>query len=205
VSAPVVHEPFVQLEQQRSAYRAGMWMFLASEVMLFGMLLLTYTLCRSTYPAAFQVVGAETEKVLETVNTVVLLTSSLTMVLAVKKEKPVLLLLITAALGVLFVVLKASEWASDIHKGYLPGSNFHWTKPGASPREAELFFYLYFMMTGIHMLHLSLGVCAILTLAFLTWRGRKLSQEIELGGLFWHFVDIVWVFLYPLFYLIPKR
>jgi len=182
-----------------------MWVFLASELMLFGVLFVTYTICRCTYPDAFAMVGAETNKVLGTVNTLVLLTSSLTMAIAIQRPRPSKLLLITALLGALFVLIKASEWATDIHKGFLPGAGFHWTQPGATPREAELFFFLYFVMTGIHMVHLSIGVSVILLFAVLTWRGRKLKQEIEMVGLYWHFVDIVWVFLYPMFYLIPRR
>jgi cytochrome c oxidase subunit 3 len=199
-----VHEPFVDLKQQGNAYRAGMWAFMASEIMLFGVLFLCYTLCRCTYGSAFAVVGAETNKPLETLNTFVLLTSSLTMALAVQKKRPVGLLLVTAALGVVFIALKSTEWSSDIGHGYLPGSHFHWAKPGATPREAELFFFLYFVMTGIHMAHLSIAVFLLLTFTVLVLRGKEISQAVELGGLYWHFVDIVWVFLFPLFYLIPK-
>ena len=200
-----VHEPFVDERQQANAYRAGMWIFLASEMMLFAVLFLSYAICRWTYPEAFSVVGQETEKLLGTANTFVLLTSSLFMAMAVSRPRPVFLLLVTAALGVLFIGLKGYEWVGDIHKGYLPGGGFHWTKPGATTREAELFFYLYFVMTGIHMVHLTIGVGVASTLAFLSWRGRKIGQAVEMGGLYWHFVDVVWVFLYPLFYLIPHR
>ena len=200
-----VHEPYVDAKQQANAYRAAMWIFLASELMLFGVLFLSYALCRATYPNAFQVVGQETDKLLGTANTFVLLTSSLFMAVAVNRPRPVLLLLVTAGLGALFIFLKGYEWVGDIHKGLLPGGGFHWNKPGASPREAELFFYLYFVLTGIHMVHLSIGVTVALTLAFLSWRGKAIGQAVEMGGLYWHFVDVVWVFLYPLFYLIPHR
>ena len=205
MSIELVHEPYVDAQQQANAYRAGMWIFLASELMLFGVLFLSYTICRWNYPDAFSVVGQETDKLLGTANTLVLLTSSLFMAMAVSRPRPVFLLLVTAALGSLFIFLKGYEWMSDIHKGYLPGSGFHWTKSGAAPRQAELFFYLYFVLTGIHMIHLSIGVLVASALAYLTWRGRQIGQAVEMGGLYWHFVDIVWVFLYPLFYLIPHR
>lgn len=208
-----LHEQYEDLDQQRQSYNAGFWVFLASEVMFFGVLFLSYAICRIWFADAFRVVGQEPDQKMGTLNTLVLLTSSLTMALAVRaaklrREFPMLLLLLaTAVLGSVFLGIKFYEWWVDIQHYHLPGAAFQWTKPGATPREAEMFFFLYFAMTGVHALHLSIGVLVVLGTIVMYLLGhpsvRRAASPVEMLGLYWHFVDIVWVFLYPMFYLIP--
>jgi cytochrome c oxidase subunit 3 len=146
---------------------------------------------------------------LGTINTAVLLTSSLTMALAVhaaKKARPKtvsLLLLVTMALGCCFLGIKAAEYTDHIQHHLLPGSGFMFSKvPDVAPPGAELFFCLYFVMTGIHAFHMLLGVSLLSWMTIRVRRGRLSPTAIEMSGLYWHFVDVIWIFLYPLFYLI---
>lgn len=198
---------YATLEQQGETAQLGMWVFLATETLFFGAVLLGYTVLRRAYPAEFAAAGHETKLVIGTVNTAVLLTSSATMAWAVNVAKAgerrrllTWLLVATALLGLLFVGLKGLEYSQEYDEHLVPGINFD-TSHGFP---FELFYYLYFVMTGIHAVHLTIGIGLVTVMAVRAWRGAfsaVYNSPIEVTGLYWHFVDLVWIFLYPLIYL----
>jgi cytochrome c oxidase subunit 3 len=193
--------------QRREAAVLGMWVVLATEVMLFGPLLLGYTIYRCAYPHAFAEASHLLVRSIGAANTAVLLTSSLTMALGVhaaregRRRRVALHLALTAGLGAAFLALKGVEYAIDVHEGTLPVLAF---RPGAlqEPAHAELFLVFYWILTGLHALHLTIAVAVVAGLAVLAWRGADSSVAVENAGLYWHFVDLVWVFLFPLLYLV---
>jgi cytochrome c oxidase subunit 3 len=177
----------------------GMWIFLATEILLFSMLFFTFGLYRHLYPADFSLGTNHLNLVIGTINTAVLLTSSFTMVLAVhQKGSSKIPFLATLALGALFLVLKAYEYLAHYHEGLFPILN--WQPPAGSPH-LLLFFFLYFFMTGLHALHLLIGLVLV---SMATAHGRKKQDFLENIGLYWHFVDVVWIFLFPALYLIGR-
>jgi cytochrome c oxidase subunit 3 len=209
--APVAHQ-FETAEQQRHAATLGMWLFLATEVLFFGGLFFAYTVYRVKYTAAFHEASAHTLLAFGSVNTGVLLFSSFTMVMAVraaqmlKRSAVVGFLLVTAVLGVAFLTIKGFEYAHEIREGLLPDSHFH--IEGADPHLARMFFYLYFLMTGLHALHVTIGVVMLIIFAIrakVTARLAGMATAVDVLGLYWHFVDIVWVFLFPLIYLASRH
>ncbi|HXS52415.1 MAG TPA: cytochrome c oxidase subunit 3 [Usitatibacter sp.] len=199
----------VDVPWRRETASLGMWVFLATEVMFFGVLFLAYTHARIVDPQGFAAASRLTHEWLGTINTAVLLTSSLTMALAVRngwaghRTIVIRLLWATAALGLAFIVIKAIEYSLEWRDGLVPVLNF--TYAGANRRGVETFFFLYFLMTGVHAVHLTIGV---LLVAWLALRDRDPSRPVhrresaECIGLYWHFVDCVWIFLYPLIYLV---
>lgn len=208
----LVAEQFDDIEQQHEAAKLGMWIFLATEVLFFGGLFLSYTVYRYLNPDTFAAASRHTEVVLGGVNTAILLFSSTLMALAVRaaqlrQRRPLVwLLLATAFFGILFMGVKAFEYYKDYTEHVVPGANFVWHE--ANPGAAEMFFWLYYAMTGLHAIHVTIGIAVMLVLALLARRGRFTSgnyMAIEVAGLYWHFVDIVWVFLFPLLYLAGHR
>lgn len=206
-----VAEQFQQPEQQREAATLGMWIFLATEVLFFGVLFAAYLIGRVLYPEAFAAASRETELMLGTINTVTLLTSGLTMALAVRAAQAdqrralVVLLVLTALIGLAFLGVKGYEYWKDYQHHLVPGLNFRYD--GAHPDRVELFFVLYFFMTGLHAIHLSLGIGTVVVMAALAKRGHfgaRYFTPIKLTGLYWHFVDTIWIFLYPLLYLVSR-
>jgi cytochrome c oxidase subunit 3 len=202
-------EQFRDLEQQREASSLGMWVFLVTEIMFFGGLFLVYTVARAMHPAAFAQASRHLDVTLGGANTAVLIVSSLTMALAVhasqvgRRKALIGFLAMTIALGCTFLVIKAIEYADKFHHHLVPGRAFSF--PGPQARPAELFFSLYFAMTGLHALHMLIGVGVVAVLLVRTWRGRytvEYHTPVEISGLYWHFVDIIWIFLFPLLYLI---
>lgn len=201
--------PFTSFSQQREAATLGMWGFLGMEVLFFGPMFLGYIVFRINFPDAFMAASRHTLILAGSVNTALLLISSFTMALAVRSAnlledsaKVVRSLLVTLLLGGAFVGIKCFEYSHEIHEGLLPGASFH--LDGADPQQAQMFFYLYFLMTGMHLLHviIGLGLIAVFILrAKLTVRKERFSIAMEQLGLYWHFVDLVWVFLFPLIYL----
>lgn len=195
---------FDDLDQQREADRLGMWAFLTTEVLLFGGLFLGYTVYRALYGAAWVEGAGHNSLAIGTANTAVLLLSSFTVALAVKAAEEeawrsvVGFLGATGVLGGLFLGLKFYEYYLHWQEGYVPGLHFDHAAP-----HLELFFLFYFLMTGLHALHMLIGLGIWTVVGVLAWR-RKLpdAMPVEVAGLYWHFVDIVWVFLYPLFYLL---
>jgi cytochrome c oxidase subunit 3 len=202
---------FDDIEQQHQADELGMWVFLATEIMFFGGLFLAYTIYRHQDEATFAAASAKLDLWLGTVNTAVLLCSSLSMALAVhaarssQRRELVGLLAATIILGSVFLGIKAIEYYRKYEHGLvpLPGFDFEWS--GSSAGHARLFFDLYFLMTGVHAAHMLIGVGILLVLATAAARGQLLGERsvpVHVSGLYWHFVDIVWVFLYPSLYLV---
>ncbi|HEX6288785.1 MAG TPA: cytochrome c oxidase subunit 3 family protein [Herpetosiphonaceae bacterium] len=209
--SPYLAHHFDDLEQQFESARLGTWAFLATEVMFFGGMFLAYTVYRGAYPEAFAEASHHLDWRLGALNTIVLLTSSLTMALAVwagqtgRRRPLIIFLAITMLLGLVFLGVKSVEYTEKYLEGHMPllGLPFAWE--GEHAGQAALFFDLYFVMTGFHALHMIIGIGIIAVLIGLAWRGRFNAHyftPIEMTGLYWHFVDIVWVFLYPLLYLI---
>jgi cytochrome c oxidase subunit 3 len=204
----VAHQ-FDDRAQQKDAGLLGMWVFLATEVLFFGGLFTAYLLLRFKWPAAFAVASEQMDIVLGAVNTGVLLTSSLTMALGVRaaqlghRKGTVALVLITMCLGLVFLGIKAFEYHHKFVEGLFPGEGFRFE--GTSGKQVEAFFVLYFMMTGLHALHMVIGIGLMGTIAGMAWRGKfspTYYTPVEISGLYWHFVDIIWIFLFPLLYLI---
>ncbi len=210
-SATHAHQ-FDDAAQQREAATFGMWIFLATEILFFGGMFLGYTAYRYQYPAAFAEASRHTLLAFGGTNVAVLLLSSATMAFAVRAARMrqraalVWLLVATAVLGATFLVIKGFEYAHEIHEHLLPGRSFHFDGPHAA--HAEMFFYLYFLMTGVHALHVTIGVALIVAFALRakwTHSLTRLETSTDLLGLYWHFVDIVWVFLFPLIYLVDRH
>ncbi len=205
-SGAVLAEQFDDLDQQREADTLGMWVFLATEVLLFSTLILGFVVYRFLYPEAWHVGTEHTKFWIGSANTAVLLTSSLVMALAVHAAKEARwkavtwLLVGTAALGALFLGLKGLEYYLDLHEGFWPGAGFD--VGGPLRQQVELFVVFYYCMTGLHALHMTIGIGVVLTMAILAHRGTMRGHmHVEMTGLYWHLVDIVWLFLYPLLYL----
>ena len=199
-------------EQQREASSLGMWVFLVTEILFFGGLFTAYTVYRHQYARAFAEASRHLDIALGTFNTVVLIVSSLTMALAVwsaatgRRKAIVVFLVLTMILGGVFLGVKAVEYSHKFHDHLVPGPGFHF--PGPNARPAEIFYSLYFTMTGLHAAHMIIGI-GILTVLLLQARKGRYTPEyhtpVEVSGLYWHFVDIVWIFLFPLLYLIGRH
>ena len=203
---------FDDAAQQYEASALGMWVFLVTEIMFFGGLFTAYVAYRTAYSGAFGAASEHLDLTLGAVNTAVLIASSLTMALAVhssqvgKRNALMIFLLLTMLFGSVFLGIKAVEYADKFHHGLVPGPYFTYTGPDAN--QAQLFFSLYFAMTGVHALHMiiGLGILAVLVLQARKGRfGTRYHTPIELTGLYWHFVDIIWIFLFPLLYLIERH
>lgn len=187
--------------------RLGMWLFLFTELVLFGGMFLVYAVYRYTYPAEFHVAAKELNTSLGALNTIILLTSSLTIVLSIvairKKNKnlSVFFQIVTIVLAVGFLVNKYFEWNIKIHHGIFPGSEILLGKGNGE----VIFFGLYYVMTGLHALHVMIGILLIEVMTGYTIKGRINETNyvrLESAGLYWHLVDLIWIFLFPLFYLI---
>ena len=213
VETLALREQFDTEAQQREASSLGMWIFLITEIMFFGGMFLAYTVYRSVYPEVFGVASRSLNEVIGAINTAVLLCSSFTMVLAVRasqlgRRKAVMIFLVlTIALGLVFLGVKGFEWNEKFQEHHVPGATFHLEgTPYQGP--AQLFFSLYFAMTGLHALHMVIGCGIMLFLLWETYRGTYTAEyntPIDMGGLYWHFVDIIWIFLFPLLYLIDRH
>ena len=208
-TSPALLHHFDSAEQQKNASTLGMWIFLVTEIMFFGGLFLCYIVYRTTHPVAFVAASHELDITLGGINTAVLIGSSLTMVLAVSaaqaglRKSLVAFLILTILLGSVFLGIKAVEYHEKFVNHHVPGPSFHFEGPEAA--HAQLFFSLYFAMTGLHALHMIIGIPILLTLAWLAHRGHygaDYHAPVEMTGLYWHFVDIIWIFLFPLLYLL---
>ncbi|HTV05681.1 MAG TPA: cytochrome c oxidase subunit 3 family protein [Acidobacteriaceae bacterium] len=226
--SPHLHHHFASVDQQREASNFGMWLFLLTEIMFFGGMFTAYLIYRNWYYPAF-VAGSHWMIIWAgTLNTVVLICSSFTMAMGVysaeTRNRKALLRYLTATLllGFVFLGIKAFEWHNEWVEHHVPGLNFSIhdfthvdprypdDKP-LSPDMAEktqTYFSLYFLLTGVHALHMLIGVSILFFLIFNAWRGAYTTGHmtfIENFGLYWHFVDIVWIFLFPLLYLISRH
>lgn len=198
--------------QQQLAATLGMWTFLATEVLFFGGMFISYAVYRHWYSDVWAAASRELDMLLGAINTGVLLTSSLTMALAVhaaqtgRQKALIRNLSLTMLFGTVFLGIKAYEYLHKWHEHHVPGAHFQWEQ--ASPAgPAELFFTFYFTMTGVHALHMVVGIGVLTVLIVQAGRGRfheDYYTPVENTGLYWHFVDIVWVFLFPLLYLIER-
>jgi cytochrome c oxidase subunit 3 len=211
------------MEQQREAGTLGMWVFLVTEIMFFGGMFFAYTLYRWKFPMEFASGSNHLDLTLGTVNTVVLILSSFTMAMAVynvqigKRRNVLISLALTIFLGVTFLGIKAVEYHdkyvdSLIPGKLIPGRPFSPEKvhllEGANKNKVEMFYWIYFAMTGMHAIHMIIGVGLLLVLLYFTWKGRygpEYHSPIEVSGLYWHFVDLIWIFLFPLLYLLGRH
>jgi cytochrome c oxidase subunit 3 len=204
-----LQEQFEEMPQQKEAATLGMWAFLATEVLFFGGMFMSYITYRTSYPHAFSEASHHTIVLFGTVNTAILLTSSFTMALAVHAAREnnikwlFRFLVITVAFALAFLAVKGLEYSEDLKEHLWPGPHF---RPELPP-QAQIFWVLYWIMTGVHALHVTVGIGLLSTMAWMTSR-RKFSDAyytpVEMSGLYWHFVDIIWIFLYPLLYLIQR-
>jgi len=203
-----LREQFATPDQQRQTASIGMWVFLVTEVMLFGGLFTAFTVYRLSHPMAFDAASAHMDILLGSINTAVLICSSFTMVMAVhsaetgnQKLLP-LFLLATMAIGAIFLGIKFTEYYLHFKDHMVPALWFQYS--GAHAPEVQMFFVFYFVMTGLHALHMTIGLGIVGVLFFRSMLGSFSAEyytPIDLGGLYWHFIDIVWVFLYAIFYI----
>jgi cytochrome c oxidase subunit 3 len=209
---PALMHHFDDLAQQREAASLGMWVFLATEVLFFGGLFATYMVYRIWYPATFGEASRSLDLTLGAVNTAVLITSSLTMALAVhaaaigRRTALMLFIVATMALGTVFLGIKAVEYYQKFVEHHVPGAGFQFEGP--DPIHAQIFFSLYFAMTGLHALHMIIGLGIMAVMLGMAWWGSFTPEwytPVEVSGLYWHFVDIIWIFLFPLLYLIDRH
>jgi len=230
---PALQHHFENMEQQREAGTLGMWVFLVTELMFFGGMFLAYTLYRSLYPAAFASGSNHLDITLGAVNTGVLILSSFTMAMAVyftqvgKRRPQIICLGLTLILGLTFLGIKAKEYHDKYEDHLIPGTlipgnafnpavahegdhdphKLHLLE-GATVEKVEMFYWIYFAMTGMHALHMIIGAGLLTFLLIYSMKGRfdpEYHSPVEVIGLYWHFVDIVWIFLFPLLYLLGRH
>ncbi|MGA2593662.1 MAG: cytochrome c oxidase subunit 3 family protein [Bryobacteraceae bacterium] len=213
VETLALREQFETPAQQKEASTLGMWIFLVTEIMFFGGMFLAYAVYRSIYPNVFSTASNTLNVVIGAVNTGVLLCSSFTMVLAVRsaqignRKALIVFLILTMLFGGVFLGVKAYEWNEKFVEHHVPGPTFH-LEGTPMQGQAQLFFSLYFAMTGVHALHMVVGVGIMLVLLFQAYAGKYTPDyytPVDVGGLYWHFVDIIWIFLFPLLYLIGRH
>jgi cytochrome c oxidase subunit III len=206
---PVSTQALALPQADGSTSRLGMWVFLASEVMFFGGVFVAYLYGRSHWPAGFAEAGRHAHVAIGTVNTALLLTSSAIVAFAAAcaehapaRRWTARLLWLTAGLGAAFLALKGVEYAKEWHEHLVPGAGFALATPGA-----QLFYMLYFFATGLHAVHLAIGMGIVGAMAWGSRRRRGWADAdgVEASALYWHFVDIVWIFLYPLIYLMGRH
>ena len=201
---------YESLDQQHHANMIGMWVFLMTEILLFGGLFAAYFY----YFAAYHEVWMEATRlqniVAGTINTAVLIVSSMFVALSIwavqtnRIRLAQILLALTIVCGFLFLVIKGYKYYMHFHEGLVPGPMFQWEGPEMMKQPAQLFFWLYWVMTGLHATHMVIGIAII---AFILYKTMKRTYSpayftpVELGGLYWHLIDIIWVFLFPLLYL----
>ena len=224
-SAGALKHHFEDIEQQRGAERLGMWMFLATEVLFFGGIFLAYTVYRNMYPKDWAAISGTLNVLVAGINTVLLLTSSATITLAIRaaqlgnRSQLLWMLALTGLLGAGFMCFKAYEYNQDYHEGLMPWmTNFgqeklhghdhtlaqEWEKEGVAPQRVRLFMTFYFVMTGIHGLHIIIGLGVIAYLWVRAYLGLITPDRyvaVEATSLYWHLVDAIWLFLMPLLYL----
>ncbi len=213
-AAPLAHH-FDSYEQQRESSSLGMWLFLVQEVMFFGGLFACYIVFRMKFPADFALASNHLDITMGCFNTAVLILSSLTMALAVRsaqlsRTKPLVgYMIATGFLGLVFLGVKTIEYHHKIVDHLIPGTaSFHFAHEGVNQAHAQMFYFLYFGMTGLHALHMVVGIGILVWLLRPALAGKFSADNhnwIENFGLYWHFVDIIWIFLFPLLYLFGRH
>lgn len=200
---------FSEVDQQKESAKLGMWIFLLTEILLFGGLFCAYAVYRAWNPDMFYNAHKFLNVYMGTVNTIVLISSSLTMALAIRsmqlndRRKAIINLSLTLAFAAVFLVIKYFEYSHKIHLGQLPGKYYTFT--GVEGTNPHIFFSIYFTMTGLHGLHVLAGMAAISWVLVKTVKNRFSAEyytPMEMTGLYWHLVDLIWIFLFPLLYLI---
>ncbi len=208
---PELQHHFDDMHQQFDSATLGMWVFLLTEIMFFGGMFAAYTIYRGMYPEAFASTSKHMATWLGAVNTAVLICSSLTMALAVRasqlgqRKLLIWMLIFTLIFGFAFLGVKAVEYHHKYVEHLIPGLGFQYPEDPQQFHHAQILFFLYFAMTGFHALHMFVGVGILTTLIVMAVRNRfspAWYTPVEISGLYWHFVDIVWIFLFPLLYLI---
>jgi cytochrome c oxidase subunit III len=219
---PELLHHFVEPEQQRNAASLGMWVFLATEIMFFGGMFCAYLVYRHWYFGDFGAASKSIDATLGATNTAVLICSSLTVVIAVwaaqlgRKTLLIGMLGVTMLFGLAFLGIKGKEYKDKFEEHHVPGASFSFEhvpipgRPGeyANPHHAQIYFSLYFIMTGLHALHMIIGLGIFTWLFIMAWKGHftpEYHTPVEIGGLYWHFVDIIWIYLFPLLYLIDRH
>lgn len=211
---PALQHHFESLGQQHEASTLGMWFFLCTEILFFAGVLLAYAVYHWRYAEAFASASHHQNWQLGATNTVVLIVSSLTMAMGVYfaqlgRRKPLVIsLILTMILGAAFLGIKAIEYSEHIHDHLWPGIGSFQYEPEHLAGGARIFFLLYFFMTGLHALHMIVGLGVVGVMTYWSAKGKFDSEyygPIEVTGLYWHFVDIVWIFLFPLLYLIGRH
>lgn len=205
--AAALREPWTDLDRQREGVTVGIWLFIASEVLFFGALFLGYGVYRSLYPEAFRIAGAQTEVLYGSVNLLLLLTSSAAMTIAVDasqqrmRRTTLVALALTILLGAGFLLCKGLEYRDDVAKGLFPGAHFT-----MQPPQTQLFWAFYWVMTSVHAIHLATGIVVVGVFAWMLWRRiLPVGTPAILGvATYWHFVDTVWIILFPLLYLVGR-
>ncbi|MBI4411900.1 MAG: cytochrome c oxidase subunit 3 family protein [Deltaproteobacteria bacterium] len=205
----VVPDHFHSAEQAFESSKLGLWLFLVTEILLFGGLFVIYIIYRAMYPDMFHEASRHLNRTLGFINTLVLICSSFTMAMAVNKtqndrsNRANQYLLLTLMFAATFMVIKYFEYTHKFHEGLLPGAHFSFAE--ITHPKADLFFSLYFMMTGLHGIHVLVGIGLILWVLVRSNRGdfgSRYSTPVELTGIYWHLVDLIWIYLFPLLYLI---
>jgi cytochrome c oxidase subunit 3 len=206
---PFLQHHFARPEQQADAGKIGMWLFLVTEILLFGGLFVGFAIMQSLHHQAFLLAHHHLDRTLGFINTVVLLSSSFTMVMAVdsartsRRKRLIVWLILTLMFAGVFLGIKYIEYSHKFHEGLLPGRFYH--HPGDAVPGQFMFFSFYFMMTGLHGLHILAGMAAIGWVLRRSLRGDFSSRyytPVDLVGLYWHLVDMIWIYLFPLLYLI---
>ncbi len=203
----LLHEPWPSVERQREGVSFGLWLFIATEILFFSGLFLGYTLYRNLYPDAFKIAARETEVFFGTLNTAILMTSSLTMAVAARgatrgfRKMTLWCLAVTITLGCTFLLCKGLEYHDDIDNRLVPGPDFK-----LKPPETQIFWAFYWVMTGIHAVHVTVGIGVVTTVTLLIYRRRipLATAAVEAMALYWHLVDVIWIFLLPLLYLMGR-
>ena len=206
-ASSLLHEPWPSVARQKMAVSFGMWVFIASEVLFFGGLFLAYTVYRHLDAATFTAAARETDAFYGATNTAVLLTSSLTMAMAVKaseagfRRMTLWCLTATLVLGLTFLVIKGFEYHSDLDKGLWPGPHF-----ALHPATTQLFWAFYWIATGVHAVHLTIGIGIVSVVTLQLKRGTLPVEATRFEGvaLYWHLVDTIWIFLLPMLYLVGR-
>ncbi len=228
LNLPQHRHHFETEEQQREAGSFGMWLFLLTEIMFFGGMFFAYLLYRNWYYPAFAAGSNQLSVTLGGINTAVLITSGFFMALGVwaaevrNRSLLTIFLIVTMVFGWIFIAIKGTEWKDEIEKHHAPGLSYDISRfvnpaaynikedplPPDMAQRTQVFFFLYFAMTGMHAVHMLIGLVLLVWLTFRAWRGEFSGgyvAPIENFGLYWHFVDIVWLFLFPLLYLINRH